>query len=278
MDSIFLVFDVYHLWFSLSFQFYITGYKQRKKVTFLIIFEWLFIYANCPDLLIQCSALNTTMTRASSVRAQERHVFGWTFPRYASLRLCREIFWTPTKAECTRMCVDLESNLETHLEPQVFFLVITILILRSVLVFRWATWRYENVFATDHIEIRQYSFKEHLKYFLSKSLFCFCGAGNVEGLDLWYWVLYQFSCSVMSNCLQPHGLWHNRLPCPSPTPGTCSNSCPLSQWCHPTISSSVTPFFFCLLSFPASGSFPKRQLFMAKVLELQHQSFQRKNK
>ena len=199
MDSIFLVFDVYHLWFSLSFQFYITGYKQRKKVTFLIIFEWLFIYANCPDLLIQCSALNTTMTRASSVRAQERHVFGWTFPRYASLRLCREIFWTPTKAECTRMCVDLESNLETHLEPQVFFLVITILILRSVLVFRWATWRYENVFATDHIEIRQYSFKEHLKYFLSKSLFCFCGAGNVEGLDLWYWVLYQFS-SVAQSC------------------------------------------------------------------------------
>ena len=112
---------------SHCFQFYITGYKQRKKVTFLIIFEWLFIYANCPALLIQCSALNTTMTRASSVGAQERHFFGWTFPWCASLRLCREMFWMPTKAECTRVCVDLESNWETHLEPQVFFLVIIML-------------------------------------------------------------------------------------------------------------------------------------------------------
>ena len=52
----------------------------------------------------------------------------------------------------------------------------------------------------------------------------------------------QFSCSVVSNSLQPHGLQHARLPCPSPTLGGCSNSCPLSQWCHPTISSSVIPF------------------------------------
>ena len=68
----------------------------------------------------------------------------------------------------------------------------------------------------------------------------------------------QFSHSVMSDSLQPHGLQHTRLPCPSPTPGTCSNSCPLSQWCHPTISSSVIPFS-CLKSFPASGSFPRSQ-------------------
>ena len=52
----------------------------------------------------------------------------------------------------------------------------------------------------------------------------------------------QFSRSAMSKSLQPHGLQHTRLPCPSPTPGTCSNSCPLSRWCHPTISSSVVPF------------------------------------
>ena len=65
----------------------------------------------------------------------------------------------------------------------------------------------------------------------------------------------QFSCSVVSDSLQPHGLQHARPPCPSPTPRTYSNSCPLSQWCHPTISSSVIPFFFCLQSFPASGSF-----------------------
>ena len=62
----------------------------------------------------------------------------------------------------------------------------------------------------------------------------------------------------MSNSLQPHGLQHGRLPCPSPTPGVCSNSCPLSRWCHPTSSSSVVPFSW-LQSFPASGSFPMSQ-------------------
>ena len=64
----------------------------------------------------------------------------------------------------------------------------------------------------------------------------------------------------MSDSLQSHGLQHGRLPCPSPTPGACSNSCPLRWWCHPTISSSVVPFS-CLRSFPASGSFPISQFF-----------------
>ena len=64
----------------------------------------------------------------------------------------------------------------------------------------------------------------------------------------------QFSCSVVSNYLQPHGLQHTRLPCPSPTPRACSNSCPLSQWCHPTILSSVVSFS-CLQSLKASGYF-----------------------
>ena len=71
----------------------------------------------------------------------------------------------------------------------------------------------------------------------------------------------QFSCSVMSNSLQPHGLQNARLPCPSPTPRACSNSCPSSWWCHPTISSSVIPFSSCLQSFPASESFPMSQFF-----------------
>ena len=72
----------------------------------------------------------------------------------------------------------------------------------------------------------------------------------------------QFSYSVVvSNSLRPHGLQHARLPCLSPTPGAYSNSCPSSQWCHPTISSSVVPFYFCLQSFPASGSFPVSQFF-----------------
>ena len=66
----------------------------------------------------------------------------------------------------------------------------------------------------------------------------------------------QFSCSVMSNSLWFHGLQHTRLPCPSPTPRAYSNSWSSSRWCHPTISSSVVPFFSCLQSFLVSGSFP----------------------
>ena len=70
-----------------------------------------------------------------------------------------------------------------------------------------------------------------------------------------------FSCSVMSSTVWPHGLQHARPPFPSPSPGACSNSCPLSRWCHPAISSSVIPFSSCLQSFPASGSFLMSQLF-----------------
>ena len=69
-----------------------------------------------------------------------------------------------------------------------------------------------------------------------------------------------FSRSVVSNSLQPHGLQHARLSCPSPSPRVCSNSCPLSQWCHPTISTSVIPFSSCPQSFPASGPFLMSQL------------------
>ena len=69
------------------------------------------------------------------------------------------------------------------------------------------------------------------------------------------------SRSVVSNSLRPHGLQHSRLPCPSPTPRACSDSCPLGRWCHPTISSSVVPFSSRLQSFPASGSFPISQFF-----------------
>ena len=65
----------------------------------------------------------------------------------------------------------------------------------------------------------------------------------------------------MSNSLQPHGLQHSRPPCPLPTPGACSNSCPSSWWCHPTILSSVDPFSSCLQLFPASGSLPMSQFF-----------------
>ena len=73
--------------------------------------------------------------------------------------------------------------------------------------------------------------------------------------------LSQFSRSVMSDSLRPHESHRVRPPCPSPTPGACSNSCPLSQWCHPTISSSVAPFSFRFQSFPTSGSFQMSQCF-----------------
>ena len=71
----------------------------------------------------------------------------------------------------------------------------------------------------------------------------------------------QFSRSFMSDSLQPHGLQHTRPPCPSPTPGAYSDSCPLHQCCHPIISSSVVPFTSHLQSFPASGSFPMNPFF-----------------
>ena len=70
-----------------------------------------------------------------------------------------------------------------------------------------------------------------------------------------------FSHSVVSDSLRLHGLQHDRLPSPSPTPGACSNSCSSSWWCRPTISSSVVPFSSCLQFFPASGSFPRSQFF-----------------
>ena len=78
---------------------------------------------------------------------------------------------------------------------------------------------------------------------------------------IYHWFLLPFSHSVVSDSLRPHGLLHARLPCPSPTPEACSNSCPFWWWCYPTISSCVIPFFSCLQSFPASGSFQMSHFF-----------------
>ena len=79
--------------------------------------------------------------------------------------------------------------------------------------------------------------------------------------DSWTISSVQFSRSVLSNSLRPHESEHVRPPCPSPTPRVYSNSCPSSRWCHPAISSSVTPFHSCPQSLAASGSFPMSQLF-----------------
>ena len=120
-------------------------------------------------------------------------------------------------------------------------------------------------------------------------LYIFINAGDAIHIDssVWRWILQwpiwgcgeqcgesvlyfcmlvaissvQFSRSVASNSLWPHEPQHARPPCPSPTPGVYPYSCPLSQWCHPTISSSVIPVSSCPQSFPASGSFPMSQLF-----------------
>ena len=85
------------------------------------------------------------------------------------------------------------------------------------------------------------------------------------------------SATQLCPTLWSHWLQHARLPCPPPTPRAYSNSCPLSRWCHPTISSLVIPFFSCPQSFPASGSFPMSQFFTSggqKVeFQLQHQTF-----
>ena len=83
---------------------------------------------------------------------------------------------------------------------------------------------------------------------------------NLEIHLLSKWTLVSESLSVVSDSLWPHGLQHVRPPCPTPTPGVYSNSCPSSRWCHPTISSSVVPFSSRLQSFPASGSIPSESV------------------
>ena len=103
---------------------------------------------------------------------------------------------------------------------------------------------------------------------------------NLATSDFLKNTLFIYSVQSLSRVrsLRPHELQHAMSPCPSPTPGVHSDSCPLSQWCHPAMSSSVIPFSSCLQSLPTSGSFPMSWLFasMAKVLELQlqYQSFQ----
>ena len=109
------------------------------------------------------------------------------------------------------------------------------------------------------------------------------GPCNQYPMDIGGWLYIQlssvqFSRSVMSNSLQSHEPQHARPACPSPTPRVDPNSCPLSRWCHPTISSSVVPFSSCPQSFPASGSFQMSQLFASVLLLVMIYTFDPYNK
>ena len=104
---------------------------------------------------------------------------------------------------------------------------------------------YSVIFVNEILDkCRNYSFQSHLPFD-----------------EMWYVKIICVVHSVVSHSLQPQGLQHARLPCPSVCPRVCSNSYPLSQWCHPTTSSSAALFSFCPQSFPASGSFPMSWLF-----------------
>ena len=111
--------------------------------------------------------------------------------------------------------------------------------------------------------LESHSFSESMRYFVfttAREKRMSYRAWLRNGITFTY-ISVQFSCSVVSDSLQPHESQHTRPPCPSPTPGVHSDSHPSSQWCHPAISSSVDPFFSCLQSLPASESFPMSQIF-----------------
>ena len=135
----------------------------------------------------------------------------------------------------------------------------------------------ENYLTTpDLLSVDSYCKEQRKFYFFQTKFILTVSSAWSLNSNQWFSSV-QFSLSVMSNSLRPHELQHARPPCSLPTPGVYSNTCPLSRWYHPTISSSVVPFSSHLQSFPASGSFQMSQCFASgKVLEfqLQHQSFQ----
>ena len=113
-----------------------------------------------------------------------------------------------------------------------------------------------------YLHIKKFN-RRNCDFFCQNLSWTICQNHLLDSVSWLRWILesVQFSRSVMSDSLQPHGLEHARLPCPSPTPGACANSCPSRWWWHPTISSSAIPFSSCSQSFPTSGSFPISYLF-----------------
>ena len=120
---------------------------------------------------------------------------------------------------------------------------------------------FESIYWMDIKENKKWdSILKRIQYILFLHFILFYFYGDFL-LGKQHFISVQFSHSVVSDLLRPHGLQQARPACPLPTPRVYSNSCPLSWWCHPTISSSVLPFSSCLQSFPASGSFPVSQFF-----------------
>ena len=135
---------------------------------------------------------------------------------------------------CTGRCIYHWTTREAHIYPSVYHMILKSSV--YLMYLKIVSWLQELYYRLDSPRSR----------FWDRLLFL---------------VLLLFSHSVVSDSLWPHGLQHTRLPCPLLSPGVCSNSCPLSWWCHPTISSSVTLFSSCPQSFPASGSFPMSPFF-----------------
>ena len=118
----------------------------------------------------------------------------------------------------------------------------------------WVWW-VKLFFFPSYVEFKMFFLLDPLKIQREKSCMMKLSLHfffHLHALKFTFLCWVECCCSVRSDSLWPHGLQHARLPCPSPTPGICSNSCPLSQWCHPTILASVTPFSSCPPSFPAS--------------------------
>ena len=126
----------------------------------------------------------------------------------------------------------------------------------AMFYYKWNKFVEYNTFYIQHYTLIEYN----ILYFQEIASFLLSAVAR-SGIHHESFSSVQFSHSVVTNSLWPHEQQHTRPPCPSPTPGIHPNPCPLSQWCHPTILSSVVPFSSCPQSFPASGSFQISQLF-----------------
>ena len=126
---------------------------------------------------------------------------------------------------------------------------------------KWYNWIFFNGQNLFCIQETHLWFKDTNRLEVEKWNWIFHANGEQKAAQVANFHSVQFSCRVVSTLYDPHEPQHARPPCPSPTPGDYSNSCPLSWWCHPTVSSSVIPFLSCLQSYWASGSFEMNQLF-----------------